>query len=206
MILYPKNYCVFDFETSGLDPKKDRIIQIGALKVIAGKETQCSWFIKYDDGFKVPEIITKITGIDDAMIDLAGVDMYKVWYDFVKFSENLPMVGHNIIRFDIPFLKEMQERYINDHAPTFNIDILIKRCVDTAGQFKAKKLNLDRVYDETLYEFWNRALETRVQGLKYNVGVVCDELKIDKSKVQQHRAEGDVFLTNKIYEKLCLSR
>lgn len=205
MILYPQNYCVFDFETSGLDPKTDRILQIGALKVINGKQEQCSWFIKYDDNFRVPAKITKIMGIDDAMIDLCGMNMFRVWNEFVEFSRFLPMIGHNIIRFDIPFLSEIQNK-IKDDAQTFNMDKLIKSCVDTAGMFKAKKLNFDRRHDETLYEFWGRALEVRVQGLKYNVGVVCDELNIDRSKVQQHRAEGDVYLTNEIYKKICLSR
>lgn len=204
MIRYPQNYCVFDFETSGLDPKLDRILQVGALKVINGKQEQCSWFIKYDDNFKVPVKITEITGIDDAMIDLCGMNMYRVWQEFTEFSRFLPMIGHNIIRFDIPFLKEMQEAKIKNEAQTFNMEKLIKSCVDTAGLFKARKLNFDRLYDESLYEFWSRALEVRVQGLKYNVGVVCDELRIDRSKVQQHRAEGDVFLTNEIYKKLCL--
>lgn len=205
MILYPQNYCMFDFETSGLDPKTDRILQIGALKVINGKQEQCSWFIKYDDNFRVPAKITKIMGIDDAMIDLCGMNMFRAWNEFVEFSRFLPMIGHNIIRFDIPFLSEIQNK-IKDDAQTFNMDKLIKSCVDTAGMFKAKKLNFDRRHDETLYEFWGRALEVRVQGLKYNVGVVCDELNIDRSKVQQHRAEGDVYLTNEIYKKICLSR
>lgn len=205
MILYPQNYCVFDFETSGLDPKNDRILQIGALKVINGKQEQCSWLIKYEYGFKVFAKITEITGIDDAMIDLAGMNMYRAWNEFVEFARDLPMIGHNIIRFDIPFLSEMQHK-IKDDTQTFDINKLIKSCVDTAGMFKAKKLNFDRFHDETLYEFWKRALEVRVQGFKYNVGVVCDELKISRQGVRQHRAEGDVFLTNEIYKKLCLSR
>lgn len=224
MILYPKNYCVFDFETSGLDPKKDRIIQIGALRVIDGKQDeQCSWFIKYEDNFKIPEIITKITGITDSMVDVVGIKFEDAWNDFVQFVDDLPMVGHNIIRFDIPFLFEAQSKLscfdinqsINIHNIKqgdivslknryFDYNSVVARCIDTAGQFKAKKLNFDRYYNETLYEFWSRALEVRVPGLKYNVGVVCDELGIDKTNVQQHRAEGDVYLTNLIYRKLCL--
>ncbi len=30
-IKFPKTYCVFDFETTGLDPAKDKIIEIGAM-------------------------------------------------------------------------------------------------------------------------------------------------------------------------------
>lgn len=213
MILYPKNYCVFDFETSGLDPTKDRIIQIGALKIVDGKQDQCSWFIKYEDNFKIPELITKITGITDSMVDVVGIRFEDAWKDFVQFVGDLPMVGHNIIRFDIPFLENAQRNYLSIPWRYFfgsddrDLDKdYHNKCIDTAGQFKAKKLNLDRRYDETLYDFWSRALEVRVPGLKYNVGVVCDELGIDKTEVQQHRAEGDVYLTNEIYKKLCLKK
>lgn len=37
--LFPKDYVVFDFETTGLDTKKDDVIEIGAIKIINGEYT-----------------------------------------------------------------------------------------------------------------------------------------------------------------------
>ncbi len=37
--LYPKNYVVLDFETTGLDLNNDEVIEIGAIKIKNGKYT-----------------------------------------------------------------------------------------------------------------------------------------------------------------------
>lgn len=202
MIIYPKSYCVFDFETSGLDHTKDRIIEIGALRVEEGKPAeQLSWLINWGPDFQVPEIITQITNINTSMLSL-GHEPAVAWQEFVTFTKNLPLVGHNIINFDIKFLEAAQSQFTA--ARLFDIPKVKQNCVDTAPLYKASKLKADRFYNESLYDFCARVMEIRAYGVKFNVGVCCDELGIDRSKATQHRAEGDVFLTNEIYKKICL--
>ncbi len=202
MIIYPKEYCIFDFETTGLTPEDCKIIEIGALRVKNGKQEQFSWLIKWP-GLSVPAKITEITGITDSMIDLFNYTPALAWYEFFEFSRGLPMIGHNIINFDIPFLEAMNA-HVNDKNACFDVAELKRNCVDTAALYKAKKLSADRMYNESLYAFCKRVMEIRAFGVKFNVGVCCDELGIDKSAAQQHRAEGDVFLTHEIYKKICL--
>ena len=68
----PDDYVVFDIETSGLNPKKDKIIEIGAIKYKDNKKIdEFSYLI--DPEIKLNQIITDVTGITDD--DLKGKDV-----------------------------------------------------------------------------------------------------------------------------------
>ena len=195
--MYPKNYVVFDFETTGLDPKKDKILEIGALKIEETKkpeEFQCL----INHGIPVPEEITKITSITQEMIDKEGLKPEEAYQKFVEFvgRQDMIFVGHNALRFDVFFLQQAIQ-----HPYFINIEY---RCVDTAALFKAQQLGMKREDKEKFYFFAKRIFNI-YSKVKYNVGVACDTLGIDRSKIQQHRALADVILTNEIYRKLCLS-
>lgn len=206
-IIYPKSYCVFDFETSGLDDVGDSIIEIGALRVKNGVvEAKESWLINYGPKFVVPEVITKITSITAEMLSFSKFGPAEALAEFLKFTQGLPLVGHNIIAFDLKFLFAAYKRYGDAATLKEFKERVIPNCVDTAALYKARKLKADRHYNESLFAFSKRVVETKAFGVKYNVAVACDELGIDKSKATQHRADGDVYLTNEIYKKLCLSK
>lgn len=202
MIRYPLNYCVFDFETTGLSPEKDHIIEIGALKKVEGRPDEIkSWLVKWP-GVQVTQTTIDITGITQEMVDTGGWDPDRAFMDFFEFAGNLPLVGHNIVRFDLPFLFSTMDRLL---FAKFDRHEAAENCVDTAALYKAKKLGAERMWNETFHQFAVRVLEIRAFGVKYNVGICCDELGIDKNLGQAHRAGGDVILTNEIYRKICLS-
>ena len=57
-------YVSIDLETTGLNPKRDRIIEIGAIRVEQGQIVEeFSTFV--DPGRKLEERITELTGIRD---------------------------------------------------------------------------------------------------------------------------------------------
>ena len=62
-----RKFIVLDFETTGLDSKNDRIIEIAALKfkkgIIKDKFVQL-----INPEIKIPKFITKITGIKNNMV------------------------------------------------------------------------------------------------------------------------------------------
>jgi DNA polymerase-3 subunit epsilon/ATP-dependent DNA helicase DinG len=99
-----RNLVALDIETTGLDSKKDRIIEIGAVKFgPSGKSEEFSTLI--NPGVKIPRFITELTGITDAMV---RGDRIPIIEDAIKelddFVNDLPVIGHNIL-FDLSFLR-----------------------------------------------------------------------------------------------------
>ena len=96
------SYVAIDLETTGLDPKHDKIIEIGAVLVIDGeiKET-FSTFV--NPRRELDGRIRELTGITGEMT--AGApDIGDVIGRVVEFCRDLPLLGHHII-FDYSFLK-----------------------------------------------------------------------------------------------------
>ena len=90
-----------DFETTGLEPGKDFIIEIGALKIDEkGFEHTFDMFIK--PPISIPEKITTITKIDDEMLKDAS-PIEDVIDDFYHFVGDATLVAHNA-DFDIAWL------------------------------------------------------------------------------------------------------
>ena len=194
-MLYPKEYCVFDFETTGLDPHTCKILEIGALKVRPGQpDEQFTCLINW--GIPVPEEITRITGITQQEIDEKGIDPDTARSQFKEFIESLPLIGHNIRNFDLNFLAEFFNWTFGEW------DDALENYLDTAAMYKAKKIGTDRHWDETFNDFTERVMNTKAFGVKFNVGIACEELQISKDGLTQHRALADVILTNEIFKKL----
>ncbi|WP_125140484.1 PolC-type DNA polymerase III [Clostridium transplantifaecale] len=94
---------VFDIETTGFSPVKNKIIEIGAVRVEEGKIVgRFSSFVNPD--VPIPFEIEKLTGINDNMV-LDAPKIEKVLPEFLKFCEGSVMVAHNA-GFDISFIKE----------------------------------------------------------------------------------------------------
>lgn len=99
---YIDNYVVFDLETTGCNPVKDYIIEIGAAKIQNGKiVTKYNQLI--NPKIAIPYYITKITGITDDMVKDKPV-MEEVLSKFLSFCEGEYILGHNI-SFDYRFIK-----------------------------------------------------------------------------------------------------
>lgn len=97
------DYICVDLETTGLNPKKDHIIEIGAVKVREGKITEEFSALIYP-GVRLGEKITEITGLTDADLKDKPI-ISRVLPDFLEFAEELPLLGHSVL-FDYSFLKK----------------------------------------------------------------------------------------------------
>lgn len=97
---------VFDIETTGFGPTKDKIIEIGAVKVVEGKIVdKYSTFVNPD--IPIPFEIEKLTGINDQMV--MGYPMIEeILPQFLKFCEGCILVAHNA-SFDVGFIRKKAE-------------------------------------------------------------------------------------------------
>ena len=104
-------YVVFDIETTGFSPVKNRIIEIGAVKVEVengeGKITdRFSTFV--NPQVPIPFEIEKLTSINDEMVAGAAA-IEEVLPEFLAFCEGCVLVAHNA-GFDTSFIRENAAR------------------------------------------------------------------------------------------------
>ena len=96
------SYVALDLETTGLNPSTDRIIEIGAAKVMDG-EIVATYSTLVNPQVHLNYRITELTGIDSVMLTNQP-RIEDVIAEFVGFTEEMPILGHNVI-FDYSFLK-----------------------------------------------------------------------------------------------------
>lgn len=97
------DYIALDVETTGLNPARDKILEIGAIKVQGGKVCE-TYGTLIDTGVPIPMRIQELTGITDAM-QRTGKKTEEAIREFVDFCKDLPILGHNV-QFDFGFLKQ----------------------------------------------------------------------------------------------------
>lgn len=148
-------FVCFDLETTGFSAKKDRITEIGAVKIVNGVITDTfSTFVNPQR--PIPTKITELTGITDAMVSDAPSDVQAV-DDFLKFCGEAVLVAHNA-PFDTSFIREVCEKSGREYAYT-SVDTVaicrsilkdIKNCkLDTVAKFlRLPEFNHHRACDD----------------------------------------------------------
>ena len=100
-------FTVFDLETTGMSPVRDRIVEIGAVRVETDG-TLSRYETLVNPGMPIPWQVTKVHGIDDEMV--ADAPKFKdAAYPFLDFIRGSKLVAHNA-RFDFSFLQESLAR------------------------------------------------------------------------------------------------
>lgn len=95
---------VLDTETTGLDPARARVVQIGGVVLMSGRTVDAATFeTLVDPGEPIPAVVVAVHGIDDARV--AGAPRFPEAYDaFETFRATRLVIGHNI-GFDIAVLR-----------------------------------------------------------------------------------------------------
>ena len=100
-------YIIFDFETTGLSSKTDKVIEIGALKV--KNHIVIDKFSTFVNPQKnISRKISELTGITSEMLIDAPLEE-EAFYDFLNFIRDGLLVAYNV-NFDINFLGETLKR------------------------------------------------------------------------------------------------
>lgn len=101
-----QTYVVFDIETTGFSAMKDKIIEIGAVRVEDGKITgRFSEFV--NPRIPIPFRIQQLTSINDSMVAEAP-PIEEILPKFEEFCRGAVMVAHNA-EFDMSFIKKNYE-------------------------------------------------------------------------------------------------
>ncbi|MFZ2160474.1 MAG: DUF294 nucleotidyltransferase-like domain-containing protein [Bradyrhizobium sp.] len=96
---------VIDSETTGLDPRKARMIELAGVRLSGGKLAGDNSFRRLlrPAGELIPAETTRIHGIDDAMVAESPL-FADVWPDFKAFLGKAVVIGHTV-GFDLAVLK-----------------------------------------------------------------------------------------------------
>lgn len=163
------DYVLVDIETTGLSPRNDEIIEIGAIKVKNNKIVDT-----YDSLIRINQplnpFITNLTGITNEMLE-QGEDPMQVLEEFMDFAGQEILMGHNA-NFDINFIYDKCAFYLDTYLRNDFIDTMriAKKVLPNCRNYKLGTLAqvLDVDYEgahrglkdvEITYEVYNKLRE-----------------------------------------------
>lgn len=97
-----ETYVALDLETTGLNAKNDKIIEIGAAKIYKG-EIIDTYATFVNPGRILSETVKRLTGIRQEQVNSAP-ELKQVIPTLLGFIGDLPLLGHSIL-FDYSFVK-----------------------------------------------------------------------------------------------------
>ncbi len=115
------NFIAFDLETTGIQPKTDAIIEIGAVRFTKGEPGE-AFSTLINPGRSIPPGASTVNGITDDMV-ADSPDVQTVLGDLADFCGDLPLVAHNA-PFDFKFLL----RAIDEHRARAPQGVVLDSC------------------------------------------------------------------------------
>lgn len=116
---------VFDIESTGVSPRKDRIIELAAIKLMPdGEEISKCWLM--NPTVPIPPETTAIHGISDEIVKDCPTFADKA-KEIFEFFRDCDLSGFNADRFDIPCLEEEFARVGMAFAPSARKHVDVQR-------------------------------------------------------------------------------
>jgi DNA polymerase-3 subunit epsilon len=168
-------FIVLDSETTGLDPRKDRLITIGAIAVINGE-------ILLEDTF---EALLKVEYNSSAVTvhgvtreeSLAGLDEPEALQQFLEYLRDGIIVGHHISH-DVETFNAGYERHGGSQLPNRSLDTMAL----------ALRLEADGAFaDQEPFR-------------SFSLDELCDRFGVIPH--DRHTAPGDAFMTALVFQRL----
>lgn len=192
------SYVVLDLETTGLSKEQNKIIEIGAVKVVDGIIVD-EFSELVDPKININPYIQKLTSITNS--DVRGKDTEDIVLErFMSFMDGVDyLVGHNIKGFDYPFLKLAcsQNNIEMDAYPCVDtLDIAMNSLGHYIDKFSLSRLsyyfdvdltNAHRaIYDVyATYELYHKHLKKYLEGFTVvKIDVVESTAKVRESLLE----------------------
>jgi DNA polymerase-3 subunit epsilon len=167
-------YVVFDTETTGLNPKKDEILSIGAVKIKDNKILTSQTFEMFvQNSCDISSESKKIHGIRE--VDLLNAKTtLEVIPEFLKFIGSRPLVGY-YLEFDVAMVNKYVKPFLGIKLPN-------------------KQIEVSEIY-------YNQKIEFIPQG---NIDLRFDTIlkNCDIPNMGAHNAVNDAIMTAMIFLKL----
>nr|WP_292800459.1 3'-5' exonuclease [Methanobrevibacter sp.] len=175
----------FDTETTGLDCKNERIIELAMFTLEDGVITEeYDKFIKINEA--LPPKITQITGITDDMLNDEGVSEDIIAQDLKeRLTKDTLMIAHNT-HFDLSFIYYLLKRHFPGEADEIvsNLNWLDTvtvfkdrkgyphKLIDAVHHYGIEEVNFHRAIDDTkaLYEV-TKALKSERDDLSEYINI-----------------------------------
>lgn len=108
-LLLTKPAICFDIESTGTDPVKDKIVELGIIRLdpnnIFPDNRYITYNFRFNPGRHIPEEATAIHGIKDE--DVAGMPTFSEQAERIKtIFAGCDIIGYNSNRYDVPMLVE----------------------------------------------------------------------------------------------------
>lgn len=123
-----------DIETTGLDPEKEAVIEIGAVR-FKGHRVESEYQTLLHPGRRIPPFITQLTGITDQMV-LQAPSIQQALPELMRFVGNAPILGQNI-RFDLSFFRKFGVFKNHTTLDTYEMAAVL---LPTAGRYNLSAL------------------------------------------------------------------
>jgi DNA polymerase-3 subunit epsilon len=185
-----KRFVVFDLETTGLDPKKDKIVEIGAVKFDQhGLIARFSVLI--NPGIPMPYAASQVNQITDEMLQ-GKPSLTDGLPDFLRFIDGAILISHNA-QFDSSFINEaLSKSYTEEHQPSLLDDVAAP---NQADGWIAPFASMPNQILDTI-PLAKQAFPGRY---KYNLQDLSRDLGIQA--LDAHRAEDDARVCMEIFLK-----
>ena len=168
-------FVVLDTETTGLDPRRDKIISIGALAVIDGQ-------MRLDDSF---EVLLKVS-YNNSSVTVHGITHDEA-VDGMEEPEALLL-----------FLDYLRDGVIVGHHIGHDIEVLNVAC-EKQFDLTLKNRSLDTM-DLTLHLDDDGAFPNRPKDAGFSLDALCELFGV--APHDRHTAGGDAFLTALVFLRL----
>ena len=183
-----KDYVCIDLETTGLDAKKNKIIEIGAIKV---RDFQIvdSFSKLVNPGVLIDKRVVELTGITNEMVE-GKEHIEEILPEIIAFCGDDVLLGHNIA-FDFSFIKR---NAVNNDLIFQNMAIdTLKIARKYLGHLESRKLDFLCSYYNIVDSNHHRA---------YNDVMVTHELYKRLCKEEFFDENDSVFIPHEIVYKV----